>query len=265
MLRAMKLVAAWVVLSWSTLALAGGDPAAGKLLSVACQACHLSANNDGPVPHLAGQRETYLVAQLHAFKQGDRKHDWMTPIATQLSDTQIADLAAYWSRQPSGGDATIPPAIAAIRKPRMLELPRDFPAGFVVYRTENSAEDHVISKSYVNATALAAAKASKPLPDGSAIVVAIYAAKLDAKGQPVIGKDGAWELGAVKSYSGMEARTGWGSDVPELLRNASWSYGLFGPDKRAKPDQNQAICLACHKPTAATSYVFTLDKVKTAR
>jgi cytochrome c553 len=261
----MKLLVACVVLSWSGAAMAGGDPAAGKTLAVACQACHVSANVDGAAPHLVGQRETYLATQLRAFKKGDRKQDWMTPIAQQLSDTQIADLAAYWSSQPAGSDATIPPAIAVIRKPRMMELPRDFPKGFVVYRTETSAEDRVVSKSYVNAAALAAAKAGKPLPDGSAIVVAIFAPKLDASGRPVVGKDGVWEVDQAKSYSGMEARAGWGKDVPELLRNGNWSYGLFGPDKTAKPDQNQAVCLACHKPTASTSYVFTLDKIKAMR
>jgi cytochrome c553 len=263
MLRAMKILAACAVVLGSTAAFAGGDPAAGKTLATACQACHLSANPDSAAPHLVGQRAGYLAAQLRAFKSGDRKHDWMTPIAQQLSDVQIDNLAAYWSSLPAGADATVPPAIAAIRAPRMT-MPRDFPKGFVVYHTENNADEHVVSKSYVNAAALAAAKANKPLPDGSAIVVALYAAKLDASGKPIAGRDGAWEVGDVQSYSGMEARAGWGKDVPELLRNGNWSYGLFTADKSPRAEVNQAMCLACHKPAAAKSYVFTLDQIKTA-
>lgn len=265
MLRAMKLLVASAFLVGSGVAYADGDAAAGKALATACQTCHLSANPDSAAPHLAGQRAKYLGAQLRAFKAGDRKHDFMTPIAKQLTDVQIADLAAYWSSLPTGSDATVPPAIAAIRAPRMTALPREFPKGFVVYRTENDDEHHAVSKSYVNAAALAAARANKPLPDGSVIVVANYAAKLDASGKPITNKDGAWETGAATSFSGMEARAGWGKDVPELLRNGNWSYGLFAADQTPKPDVNQASCLACHKPAAASSYVFTLDKIKTAR
>ena len=59
----------------------------------------------------------------------------------------------------------------------------------------------------------------------------------------------------------MEVRTGWGASVPDLLRNGDWDYALMGPDKQTKPI-NQAQCLACHKPAAEESYVFTLKELK---
>ncbi|PKG99861.1 cytochrome c [Paraglaciecola sp. MB-3u-78] len=75
------------------------DIAAGKSKSVTCGACH---GNNGismiPMyPNLAGQKEQYLVIQLKAFRDGDRKNMVMTPMATGLSDTDIDNLSAYFS------------------------------------------------------------------------------------------------------------------------------------------------------------------------
>jgi cytochrome c553 len=238
----MKLPVAITLVALVAVDSRAGDLAAGKLKALACQACHASTNANAP--HLVGQREAYVVKQLTAFKSGDRKNDLMSAIAKQLSDVDIADLAAYWSAQPTGSDASVSDAVVKITKPRMT-LPKDFPKGFVVYSTENDAEHHTTSKSYANATALVAAKAGKPLPDGSAVIVVNYTSDNKAT-----------------SYSGMEARAGWGTDVPPLLQNGDWSYNLWTADRTPKPDVNQAVCLACHKPAAASSYVFTLDKIK---
>ncbi|MEP1448104.1 MAG: cytochrome c [Paraglaciecola sp.] len=81
------------------------DIAAGKAKSVTCGACH---GNNGisaiPMyPNLAGQKEQYLVLQLKAFRDGERKNMVMAPMAAGLSDTDIANLAAYYaSLDPSG-------------------------------------------------------------------------------------------------------------------------------------------------------------------
>jgi cytochrome c553 len=257
-----------MILSWTVALLAtatatataGGDATAGQTRSLACQACHLSSDPASQAPHLVGQRAGYLQAQLLAFKRGDRKHDLMSAIAAQLSEAEIADLAAYWSSRPPGSDATVPPNVAAIKKSPM-PFPRGFPTGFVVYHSANNADQKAVSKSYVNAVALRAAKAGQPLPDGSAIVIVSYGAKLGADGNPVAASDGTWVPDKVLSYSAMEARAGWGKDVPELLRNGNWSYNLFGPDK-APRELNHAACLACHKPVAKQSYVFTLDQIR---
>jgi cytochrome c553 len=241
---------------------AGGDAAAGKAKSLACQACHIAVSATGDTPHLVGQRETYIVKQLKAFKSGDRKNPLMSAMASQLSDADIENLAAYWGSQPAGSDSTVPAEVAAIKKSQMA-FPRDFPKGFVLYNTTNKEEQNaVVSKSYVNTIGLQAAKAGKPLPDGSAIIVVNYAAKVDASKKPVLEKDGSWAVDKVTGYAGMEARAGWGKDIPELLRNANWHYNVFGPDKTARPDLNQSLCLACHKPQVATSYVFLLKDIQ---
>ncbi len=230
---------------------------------LACQACHVSDNPASSAPHLVGQREGYLVKQLKAFHGGERKDELMNAIAGQLSDADIERLAAFWSHEAPGSDTKPPPAVAAIRTSKMT-FPRDFPKGFIAYASSYSAEEHLLGTSYANAAAVQAVRANKPLPDGSIILVVTSSVKLagqEAQRTP----DGGYVVDQVVSYSGMEARTGWGHDIPELLRNGTWNYGLFTAEKKARTEVNQAACLACHKPAANQSYVFSLEKLKSLR
>jgi cytochrome c553 len=242
-------------------AVRAGDPAAGKAQSLACEACHVSETAASDVPRLAGQRETYLAKQLQAFKAGDRKDPAMRAIASQLSDSDIANLAAFWNRRAVGSDTTLSREATAIRTSKMT-FPRAFPQGFVQFASMNKPDRHLVTRAYVNTMGLQAAKAGTPLPDGSAIILMNYAPKLDADHKPIADKDGIWVADQFKYYEGMEARSGWGNDIPELLRNANWSFAIFGPDKALRAEINQANCLACHKRAAATGFVYDLPKIQ---
>lgn len=64
-----------------------------------CQTCH---GIDGiakiPVaPHLAGENEIYIQTQLKAFRIGKREHEMMSVIAKDLTDDQIANVAAWYA------------------------------------------------------------------------------------------------------------------------------------------------------------------------
>ena len=64
-----------------------------------CSVCH---GVDGlakipEAPNLAGQTETYLIEQITAFKSGERKNEMMSVVVQDLSDTDIENLAAYYS------------------------------------------------------------------------------------------------------------------------------------------------------------------------
>jgi cytochrome c553 len=83
---------------WSTNAALAADVQAGRAKAVQCQACH---GIDGlakipDAPNLAGQTEEYLVKALNDFKSGARQNEMMTMMAKPLSDTDIANLAAYY-------------------------------------------------------------------------------------------------------------------------------------------------------------------------
>ena len=85
-----------------------GDAAAGKAKSAVCAACHgADGNSATPMwPKLAGQNEAYLLKQLKEFKKGmetqgaqGRFEPSMSPMAAPLSETDMADLAAYFASQ----------------------------------------------------------------------------------------------------------------------------------------------------------------------
>ena len=76
-----------------------GDPAAGKAKSMTCAGCHgmNGISNNGMWPNLAGQKEAYLASQLKMFRDGKRNNAMMTAMAKGLSDTDIANLSAYYA------------------------------------------------------------------------------------------------------------------------------------------------------------------------
>jgi cytochrome c553 len=80
---------------------AAGDATAGKQKSAPCQACHGTDGNAavGMYANIAGQHANYLEAQLKALRDGERTDPVMSPMAANLSDQDIADLAAYFSSQ----------------------------------------------------------------------------------------------------------------------------------------------------------------------
>ena len=80
---------------------AAGDPEAGKQKAQICAACHAADGNSiNPIwPKLAGQHAEYISKQLNDFKAGNRKNDQMSPMAANLSEEDIADLAAYFASQ----------------------------------------------------------------------------------------------------------------------------------------------------------------------
>lgn len=78
-----------------------GDPEAGKTKSTSCLACHgADGNSMNPEwPKLAGQHEDYLLKQLNYFYGGERENATMKGMVQGLSETDMEDLAAYYSSQ----------------------------------------------------------------------------------------------------------------------------------------------------------------------
>ncbi|MGI9229473.1 MAG: c-type cytochrome [Gammaproteobacteria bacterium] len=94
---------------------AAGDAQAGQKKSGQCAACHgADGNTNTPSwPKLAGQHPEYLAKQLHDFRDGKRQNPQMSPMASHLSDADIADLAAYFSTQTRAPDTAKPKDLAS--------------------------------------------------------------------------------------------------------------------------------------------------------
>lgn len=213
-----------------------------------CSACHgVDGNSLLPhVPNLAGQKVGYLETQLAAFRDGTRSNKLMSPIAAQLSPAQRRGLATHFaSRIPAQ------PVASAAGQLGLQEFPAGFPAGFSVYLdTRDGAARKVY---YANDIAVRGAKAGKPLPDGSVLVVE----------NRRVAEGGAETIGA---YAVMQSGAGFGDTVPELLRNRNWRYALFDAKKVLRASPGAAECLACHKAKPDDDYTFTLtDLTKHAR
>jgi len=82
-----------------------GDAAAGKAKSATCAACHGATGISAipSYPNLAGQNDAYITKQLNDFKAGSRVDSLMSAMAANLSEQDMADLAAYFSALPRDG------------------------------------------------------------------------------------------------------------------------------------------------------------------
>jgi cytochrome c553 len=78
-----------------------------------CQGCHgipdwkTAFPEVYRVPKLGGQKANYIVAALKAYKAGERDFATMHAMASDLSDSEIQEIAKYY------GEATAAPVAAA--------------------------------------------------------------------------------------------------------------------------------------------------------
>jgi cytochrome c553 len=249
------------------------DIEAGKRIATAvCAACHgeNGVSVGETVPNLAAQRASYLEAQLKFFKDGTRKEPGavsraaiMNAIAAQLGLEEIANVAAYFASLPGAPAAAKSPLMSTVAATKVA-FPEDYKQSFTKYHTINFPASKEVRFYYANAAALTAAKAGKPLPDGSVLFAEVYTAKLDGN-TPVMGGDGFFVPDKLLRYTAMEREAGWGKDIPEILRNENWNYAVFTLAKQYQAGVNQAECLACHKPLSNESYTFTIKQLSAAK
>lgn len=87
-----------------TSAAAAADLPAGKAKAGVCAACH-GSNGISIIPdypNLAGQKVKYLESAIKAYRDGERKNAIMSPMATGLTEADVANLAAYFASLPTG-------------------------------------------------------------------------------------------------------------------------------------------------------------------
>ncbi len=100
------------------------DTAAIKDKLELCSSCHGKEGiSELPnTPSLAGQPDQFLQWQLVYFRAGARKNDLMTPIAADLSNEDIRNLAGYFAALP-------PPAATSDDNPALSEVGAKIAAG----------------------------------------------------------------------------------------------------------------------------------------
>ena len=86
----------------------GQDALNVRSLAATCAACHGTDGRvvgDGSVIALAGLPRDVLATQLRAFKAGSRPSTIMAQLSKGYSETQIDQLAAYFSALKPSGEA----------------------------------------------------------------------------------------------------------------------------------------------------------------
>ncbi|TFZ03668.1 c-type cytochrome [Ramlibacter humi] len=110
---------------------AASTPASLQAKIAMCLGCHniigyqASFPEVHKVPKIAGQSAGYIEAALNAYKGGDRKHPTMRSIADALSDQDIKDIAAYYSKLGQEGGSAAPAKPNNEPSPQVAKLLKD--------------------------------------------------------------------------------------------------------------------------------------------
>ncbi len=104
------LIASALLLIGAQGAFAAGDADAGKNKTAVCGACHgADGNSAAPTfPKLAGLGEKYLLKQLTDIRDGARPVPTMIGQLDNMSDQDLADIAAYFAAQARSGSRANP-------------------------------------------------------------------------------------------------------------------------------------------------------------
>ncbi len=169
-------------------------------------------------------------------------------------------LAALGAVLAAGGatwamaQALVPPG------PNRLKFPEGWDKG-VMYATVDRPDTKQYREFYTSADAVKAAREGQPIPDGTVITLAAYAAKLDADGKPVKDANGRFVKDKLVAVNSMQKKQGWGEDIPASIRNGDWIYQSFTPDGQPNEKANLGACYQCHLPFARDDYLTNLAKL----
>ena len=106
----------------ATGAFASGDPVGGKLKAAVCSACHGADGNsiNAMWPKLAGQGAPYQMRQVMAIRSEHGRVNpeaaTMVPMVVNVSEEDLADIAAYYATQVPTAQAADPELAQAGRR-----------------------------------------------------------------------------------------------------------------------------------------------------
>jgi plastocyanin len=144
--------------------------------------------------------------------------------------------------------------------PNKLKFPADW-SKQVMYATVDRYDTKQFREFYTSKAAVDAARAGQPIPDGTIITLAAYAAKVDANGVPVKDANGRFVKDKLVVVNSMQKQAGWGQDIPADIRNGDWVYQSFSPEGQVNEKANLTACYQCHLPFVKDDYLTNLAKL----
>jgi Cytochrome P460 len=157
-------------------------------------------------------------------------------------------------------------SVAAIAAVALTVAVRAGYAKGVLYTTVDRADNKQFRELYAPQAAIDAVKAGKPIPSGTVLTMVNFKAKLGGDGNPEKDANGRFiKTDEIAGIAVMEKRTGWGAEYGDDVRNGEWEYQAFKADKTVNDKANLKGCFTCHKPLDKQDFVFSFDKMKTAK
>lgn len=152
-------------------------------------------------------------------------------------------------------------AVAGIASagPEKIQFPADW-ASWERYAPVDRHDTKQYRELFARPEVVKAVREGRPIPDGTAFVMAIFAAKVDDKGTPERDANGRFIKGNLAAVTVMEKRKGWGTEYPPEMRNGDWEYASFLGDGKPNEKANAGIkaYFACHKPHEKQDFVISL-------
>jgi hemoglobin len=111
----------------------------------------------------------------------------------------------------------------------------------------------------------ARARSGEKFPNGTLIVMALYAAKASTDGSLLTGADGKPVKDKLLKVFVMGKNAGWGEAVPEGQRNGNWIYSAFLADAKTPSGDPIAPCRTCHLPLSKQDFVHRYDEYFSSR
>lgn len=162
-------------------------------------------------------------------------------------------LGASWVAV--GQQATVAPG------PNKVAFPENWSKG-VMYGTVDRPDTKQYREFYTTPDVIDAVRAGRPVPDGAVIVLAAYAAQVDAAGVPLKDASGRFLKGSLVAVNVQQKKKGHGDDIPASIRNGDWQYQSFAPDGKVNDKANLTACYQCHLPFARDEFLTNLAKLK---
>ncbi len=144
--------------------------------------------------------------------------------------------------------------------PNKLAFPEGWDKG-VMYATVDRYDTKQYREFWGPAEAVKAAREGQPVPYGTVLTLAAYAAKLDAAGVPIKDANGRFVKDKLLAVNSMMKGQGFGADIPAEVRNGDWIYQSFSPDGKVNDKANLTSCFQCHLPFAKDDYLTNMAKL----
>lgn len=163
-----------------------------------------------------------------------------------------------------GGLAAVATTVAVRAGGDKITFPENYAKG-VLYTIVDRPDNKQYRELYSTPEAIAALKAGQQIPSGTVLTLVQFKAKLDAAGEPEKDANGRFIKGDLIGYTVMEKRAGWGTEYGDDIRNGEWEYQAFKADKTVNDKANLKNCFTCHKPLDKQDFVFSYEKMKSAK